>query len=138
MTLCEGWLNKAYKLNLTPLYPHVIKGIVEPDKIRLGNDCPFYIDDIKFNFNLDLPVDCEIDPTLGVDLNIPPELALLFRLAHKESPYYERLPAKIKFRKKDYGSPSERHTALHELVDHSVGITKVKRFGSLPSLVKPT
>ena len=83
MTLCEGWLNKAYKLNLTPLYPHVIKGIVEPDKIRMGNDCPFYIDDIKFNFNLDLPVDCEIDPTLGVDLNIPPELALLFRLAHK-------------------------------------------------------
>jgi hypothetical protein len=134
--LCEGWLNKAYKLNLIPLYPYVIKGIVEPGKIRLGNDCPFYLDDIKFNFNLD-QVDCEIDPTLGVDLDIPPELAILFRQAHKESPYYEHLPAKIRFHKKDYGSPTERRAALHTLVERAVGITKVKRFGSLPSLVKP-
>jgi hypothetical protein len=137
MTLCEGWLNKAYGMNLTPLYPHVIKGVVESGKILLGNDCPFYLDDIRFNFSLDPSVDYEIDSGLSVDLNIPPELAILLRLAHKESPYYERLPAKIRFHKKDYGSPTERSAALHTLVERAVGITKVKRFGSLPSLVKP-
>lgn len=137
MTLCEGWLNKAYKFNLTPLYPHVIKGVVEPGKIRLGNDCPFYIDDIKYNFGLNFS-EYEVDPTLGVDLNIPTELAVLLRMAHRESPYFERLPAKVRFHKKDYGSKTERTAALHEVVDRAASISKVKRFGCLPSLVKPT
>lgn len=136
-SICEGWLNKVYSYNLIPLFPYVVKGVVDSKEVRLGNDCPFYLDDIKFNFDL-ASSDYVLDPTLSVDLNIPNDLAVMMRITHKESPYFERLPSRIQFRKKDYGSKLERSAALGRLGEKSQGIVKAKRFGSLPSLVKHT
>ena len=135
--LCKGWLNKVYKFDLVPLYPYVLKGIVEPGKILLGNDCPFYLDDICFNFSLPFS-NYEVDPSLAVDVNIPEELALILRLSHKNCPYFERLPAKLQFRKKDYGDLVERSAVKINLIEKSKQIIKVKRFGSLPNLIKTT
>jgi hypothetical protein len=130
--LCRNWLFTVYNQDLTLLYPYILKGVVEPNKIILGNDCPFYLDEIKFNFNLNF-TDYEVNPNLAIQPNISPALAVLMRLALSSCPYFESLPTKIQFHKKDHGANDlEKHEALNHLINKA----KAKRFGSLPNLIK--
>jgi hypothetical protein len=129
--LCKEWFTSVYNQDLTLLYPYVLKGVVEPNNIILGNDCPFYLDEIKFNFNLNFS-NYEVNPSLAIQSNIPLPLAVLMRLALSSCPYFEGLPSKIQFHKKDHGAnPLERNLALNHLINKA----KAKRFGSLPNLI---
>lgn len=134
-SICREWLNKVYKQDLTALYPYVVKGVVEEEKVLLGNDCPFYTNEILFNFKME-SLYYEIDPSLSVSLDIPQEIASLLMRIQRECPYFEKLSSRVQFHRKDYGPKGERDLALTQIVEKAQAMAKAKRFGSLPSLEK--
>jgi hypothetical protein len=138
--ICVSWLNNIYKtvIPLQKLMPFILKGYVKEGVIYMGNDCPYYVQEILFCFGLPEDTEVRIDPTLAINLNIPGEVAYVLRSMVKDCPYFETLPKRIQFRRKDYGSEGERKAAANQVIQQTQKLVTEKmkraRLGSLPKL----
>jgi hypothetical protein len=140
-TICDGWLNGIYKtvLPIQKLFPFILRGYVKDGVIFMGHDCPYYAPEIQFCFNLPKDTVIRVDKSMSIELNIPNELIYVLKSMLKDCPYFERLPKRIQFHRRDYGLDKERAAAGRSLITQSYQVYNAKikraRLGSLPKLV---